>query len=69
MTVCCPYDKMLYFIIQFDFKMAGSETVAERCVGLVTSVGRSKNSESHETSFESVMFVDRNKRDGKFLAR
>ena len=49
MTVCCPYDKILYFIIQFDVKMAGSETVAERCVGLVTSVGRSKNSESHET--------------------
>ena len=57
MTVCCPYDKMLYFIIQFDFKMAGSETVAERCVGLVTSVGRSKNSESHETIRLRFMYV------------
>ena len=46
MTVCCLYDEILYFIIQFDFKMAGSETVVERCVRLVTSVGRRKNSES-----------------------
>ena len=38
MTVCCLYDEILYFIIQFDFKMAGSETVVERCIPLVTSV-------------------------------